>query len=164
MSDSQTSNTTNLGMPAEYANAAAELLSTLLADEYMLYTKLRKYHWNVTGPYFFSLHAAFQAQYEAVDLVIDEVAERVRQYGAVAPGTLEEFKARSRLQEQPGQNPDAMTMVINAATDHESIVRALRQDLERADEWDDEALESYLTDLMDQHTKFAWMLRATASA
>ena len=27
-------------------------LSRLLADEHVLYVKLRNYHWNVTGPYF----------------------------------------------------------------------------------------------------------------
>jgi hypothetical protein len=52
--------------------------SARLADEYVLYTKTRNYHWNVVGPQFNDLHKFFEAQYEELDDVVDEVAERMR--------------------------------------------------------------------------------------
>ena len=36
------------------------LLMKTLADEYVLYTKTRNYHWNVTGPQFNDLHKFFE--------------------------------------------------------------------------------------------------------
>lgn len=36
--------------------ASALLLNTLLADEYLLYTKTRSAHWNVQGQNFIELH------------------------------------------------------------------------------------------------------------
>ena len=54
--------------------SAVEILNRLLSDEYVLYTKTRNYHWNVTGPDFSELHKFFEAQYEELDNLIDEVA------------------------------------------------------------------------------------------
>jgi starvation-inducible DNA-binding protein len=40
----------NIGLEAKQREAVVGLLSPLLADEYVLYTKTRNYHWNVVGP------------------------------------------------------------------------------------------------------------------
>src|SRR6266508_3155951 len=87
----------NIGLLDEQREGAVAILNTLLADEYLLYTKTRNYHWNVVGPQFNDLHKFFEAQYEALDDVIDEVAERVRALGGRASGTLEEFRTSARL-------------------------------------------------------------------
>ena len=52
------------------------MLNALLADEYVLYTKTRNYHWNVVGPQFNDLHKLFGEQYEAIDEFVDDIAER----------------------------------------------------------------------------------------
>lgn len=135
-------------------------MKVLLADEFLLYTKLRNYHWNVRGPNFISLHRLLEEQYEAVADIVDEIAERIRQYGEFAPGTLDEFKQLTRLDEQPGEHPDWRTMIGNLVSDHESLIREIRTDIENIDEdVDDEAAESFLSELVDQHQKMAWMLR-----
>ena len=41
------------------------------------------------------------------------------------------------------------------------LIRSLRSDLERADEFGDAGTNDFLTGLMEQHEKMAWMLRAT---
>src|SRR5882724_7011621 len=82
----------NIGITDDNRQRVVAILNTLLADEYLLYTKTRNFHWNVTGPQFNDLHKFFEAQYEALDDVIDEVAERVRALGGRAAGTLEEFR------------------------------------------------------------------------
>ncbi len=47
----------------EHNKQVAEQLSKLLAESYTLYLKTHKYHWNVTGPMFHSLHLLFEQQY-----------------------------------------------------------------------------------------------------
>ncbi|MGH7388256.1 MAG: Dps family protein [Candidatus Rokuibacteriota bacterium] len=151
----------NIGLEAKQREAVVGLLSPLLADEYVLYTKTRNYHWNVVGPQFNDLHKFFQEQYEALDDVVDEVAERATTLGGHAIGTLAEFAQLTRLKEHPARYPEAREMVANLLADHEGIIRTLRRDLETAaDQQKDMGTHDYLTGLMARHEKMAWMLRA----
>jgi starvation-inducible DNA-binding protein len=152
----------DLGVSKNQQQDVTNILKIVLADETLLYQKLRNYHWNVIGPQFFALHIAFENQYNEIADVIDEVAERIRQFGVFAPGTMEELLQITRLSEQPGVVPDARTMVANLVADHESMIRNLRGDIEMIDEQDDEVgAEDLLTGILQQHQKMAWMLRAT---
>jgi starvation-inducible DNA-binding protein len=137
------------------------LLNDLLADEYLLYTKTRNYHWNVVGPQFNDLHKFFEGQYEALDDVVDDVAERARALGGQAFGTLAEFVEHARLQEAPHHYPDARGMLAALLADHETLIRQLRGDLTTAlDKHGDAGTSDFLTGLMEKHEKMAWMLRA----
>ena len=150
-----------IGIADDMRRAVVEILSTLLADEYVLYTKTRNYHWNVVGMQFNDLHKFFEAQYETLDEVIDEVAERARSLGGRALGTLAEFTERTRLKEEPKKSPDAKQMLANLLADHETLVRELRADLQTTmDKFGDVGTSDFLTGLMEKHEKMAWMLRS----
>lgn len=151
----------NTGLEPEQRSGVVEALNQLLADEYLLYTKTRKYHWNVVGPRFHDLHLFFEKQYEELDEIIDQVAENARQFGGVALGTLAEFARESRLKEKPGENPDAEQMIADLLADHETIARELREDIEKADEeLEAQDAADFLTSVLEQHNKMAWMLRS----
>lgn len=154
--------TVDIGINAENLNGAVAILKRVLADEHVLYMRLRNYHWNVVGPLFQPLHAVFQQQYTALEEVIDDIAERIRMLGALTPGTMTEFVQQSTLAEQPGVYPSATAMVAHLVADHEAIIRNLRRDLRDADtRYDDMGTSDFLTGLMQQHEKMAWLLRAT---
>lgn len=156
---------TNIGIPDENREGVVKILNTLLSDEYLLYTKTRNYHWNVTGPQFNDLHKFFEAQYEALDEIIDEVAERARSLGGASFGTLTEFSKHARLKEQPGQISNAREMIGNLLQDHEAVIRSLRKDLEVcAEKYHDIGTNDFLTGLMEKHEKMAWMLRSFMGA
>jgi len=153
--------TLNIGISRDNQQAVASILNALLADEYVLYTKTRNYHWNVVGPQFNDLHRFFEAQYEALDDIVDEVAERVRSVGGQALGTLAEFAKHARLTERIGEYPDARGMLAALLGDHETLVRQLRGDLDVVmDKHGDAGTNDFLTGLMEKHEKMAWMLRA----
>lgn len=40
----------DIGVLDEHRDGVVRILNDLLSDEYVLYTKTRNYHWNVTGP------------------------------------------------------------------------------------------------------------------
>ena len=92
----------NLGINDKDRAGVVKILNALLADEYVLYTKTRNYHWNVVGPQFNDLHKFFAEQYEAIDDFVDDVAERARTLGGHAVATLSEFAEAARLKEHPG--------------------------------------------------------------
>jgi starvation-inducible DNA-binding protein len=151
----------NIGIADDNRQRVIAILNTLLADEFLLYTKTRNYHWNVVGPQFNDLHKFFEAQYEALDDVIDEVAERVRALGGRASGTLEEFRTSARLGEKAGAVPPARDMLAALLADHEALTRTLREDIDAVtDRHRDVGTADFLTGLLEQHEKAAWMLRS----
>jgi starvation-inducible DNA-binding protein len=155
----------NIGLPEESREAVAKILNALLSDEYVLYTKTRNYHWNVTGPQFNDLHKFFEAQYESLDEMIDDVAERARSLGKRSFGTLSEFAKHARLKEHPAQALNAKEMIAALLEDHESVIRTLRSDLVVcADKHGDAGTNDFLTGLMEKHEKMAWMLRSFLEA
>ena len=156
--------TPNLGITDKNRSAIVTILNALLADEFLIYTKTRNYHWNVVGPQFNDLHKFFETQYEALDDVVDDVAERVRTLGGRASGTLAEFVQQSHLKERPGDRPDARGMLADLLADHEAVVRQLRVDLDTAAGHGDAGTNDFLTGLMEKHEKMAWMLRAFLEA
>ncbi|MGZ8393396.1 MAG: Dps family protein [Nitrospira sp.] len=152
---------THIGLTSQQQTGVTGILRTLLADEYVLYTKTRNFHWNVRGLHFHDLHKFFETQYEELDDIVDEVAERIRTLNDLSPGTLVEFTQLTRLKEQPEQRLAAKEMIAQLLSDHESVIRQLRMDLEKVgDEYPDTGTNDFLTGLMEQHEKMAWMLRA----
>jgi starvation-inducible DNA-binding protein len=153
--------TLNIGLSEANRDGVVKILNNVLADEYVLYTKTRNYHWNVVGPQFNDLHKFFEQQYEALNEMVDDVAERARSLGGKAYGTLTEFSQHTRLKEQPGRQPAALTMVANLQADHEAMIRTLRADLETVmEKHNDAGTNDFLTGLMEKHEKMAWMLRS----
>jgi starvation-inducible DNA-binding protein len=150
----------NIGLSEENQVGVVQILNTLLADEYLLYTKTRNYHWNVSGPQFNDLHKFFESQYEELNDLVDDVAERARSVGGNATGTLAEFVQQARLKERPKHYPEARAMISDLLGDHEAIIRTLRVDLETCtDKYHDAGTTDFLTGLMEKHEKMAWMLR-----
>jgi starvation-inducible DNA-binding protein len=146
---------------SENRKGVVAILNTLLADEYILYTKTRNYHWNVVGKDFKERHEFFQEQYEKLDEMIDEIAERTRQLGGLTVATLNEFLQIAHLQENPGEYPSDLKMISNLLKDHESTIKFLRKSAEQCDEeYNDMGTNDFLIGLMEIHEKMAWMLRA----
>jgi len=138
----------------------ATLLNILLADEYILYTKTRNAHWNIEGKNFSELHKFFEGQYESLDIIIDDTAERVRALGHFALGTLKDFLQVARLSEQNDDFSDQNHIIETLLVDHESIIRSLGKDIITVVECKDLGSADFMTGIMEQHEKMAWMLRS----
>lgn len=151
----------SIGLADKDREGVLKILNTVLADEYVLNTKTKNYHWNVVGPQFHDLHKFLDTQYEELADIVDDVAERARSLGGPALGTLAEFLKQTRLKEYPGQYPGARDMIANLLADHEALIRTLGVDLETcAERYHDIGTNDFLTGLMENHEKMAWMLRA----
>ncbi len=154
----------DIGLTESQRKGLIELLDRCLADSYLLLVKTKKYHWDVVGPQFRSLHELWEEQYETLAENIDTIAERTRALGGYPVGTLQGFLKLTSLKESPGQLPSAQAMVQNLMEDHEQIVRNLRASVERSmEEHQDEGTADMLTGMMVEHTDMAWMLRSFIS-
>lgn len=149
-----------IGLEADPRAKMAKHLSTLLADQYVLYVKTQKFHWNVVGKHFGPLHLLFNQHYDELAEFVDIIAERIRALGYQAIGTLEEFGSLAKLKEAPGINPADLEMVRILLQDHEHIIRTMRTYIDYSTEINDMATNNMLADMLEKQEKMAWMLRA----
>lgn len=133
-------------------------LECLLADTYTLYLKTQNFHWNVEGSDFLSLHHLFEEHYTDLAEAVDEIAERLRTFGAYAPGSFARFLALTSLKEAPDAPPSAHEMVRLLAADHHQLAKTAQTALEAASEEEDEGTVDLCTTRLRVHQKAAWML------
>jgi starvation-inducible DNA-binding protein len=136
-------------------------LARLLADTYALYLKTHGYHWNVTGPHFRSLHLMFEEQYTELADAVDEIAERIRTLGVLAPGSYREMAVLASVTDEEGA-PAATEMVRRLIAANEVVVRTARAVIGASEKTDDPASLDLATRRIAVHEKALWMLRATA--
>lgn len=150
----------DIGITDKNLKGITDMLSVILADAYMLYTKTRKFHWNVNGQSFMELHKLFENQYNKLEEAIDEIAERINKLGAPAIGTLKEFAQLTTLKEAPGKYPDQVSMIKELLADHESVIKTLRKNIDDSeDKFKDKGTADFLTGIMQEHETIAWTLR-----
>lgn len=151
----------NIGLTEEQREGVVKILNAALSDAYILLVRTKKYHWDVVGPQFMTLHKLWDEHYEALSLNIDAYAERVRQLGGYPVGTLKGFLEFASLEEYPGDMPNSTGMVQRLVLDHEQVIRNLRDGVDQcAEDFHDAGTADFLTGLMEAHEEMAWMLRS----
>lgn len=150
----------NIGLEQDVIKNSIELLNKILSDEFTLYLKTRKYHWNIQGPMFNDLHSFFEELYDELNIIVDEVAERIKQLGGNAEATMAEYRERTGIMEDPGVYPSDKEMVKSTLESLESIIVSIRKGLDATEEHEDSGTAHFLVDIMLKHEKKAWMLRS----
>lgn len=150
----------HIGIPEKKLHASIDILSVVLADQVTLYTKTRKFHWNVCGDSFMELHKLFEQQYSLLESFIDETAERISKLGSKTIGTMSEFAKLTTLKEHPNKYPASKEMLKELLEDNETIIISLRKSIDKcAEKNHDAGTADFLTGLMVQHETIAWTLR-----
>jgi starvation-inducible DNA-binding protein len=145
--------------PAGAPTSVVKMVTHIMADTYVLVVKTHGAHWNVRGSGFFELHAAFEAQYQALLLATDELAERVRALGHDVPSSMAQLTAMSSIGEV--SQTDGSSLVRALRDDHRFIAKRCRDAIPGAIAANDESTADLLIKRAQQHDKTAWMLSAT---
>lgn len=153
--------TPNIGLSEKNRKAVSDKLALLLANEYALSLKTRKAHWNVQGIDFADKHKLFEEQYNELNEIIDQVAERIRTLGFFPPATLKQYSEMSDLQQTTVIVTDSKVLVEKLLTAHEQVINQLRTyATEFSEEYNDEGTTDFVIALMQTHEKTAWFLRS----
>lgn len=150
------------------------LLDRLLADTVFLSVQAQAIHWNYIGADFAVFHIHFEKRYRKLNQAADQVAERIRAVGALAPASLAEWIELSDLEEIPLSVFMPGEAGASEATEAEThnhrclhffrkaelqIVDYLRRTaLPRAKELEDPVTEDLLTSRLADHEKSIWMV------
>lgn len=142
---------------ANSPTSVVDALRIVLADHYALMAQTHLCHWNVEGPGFFALHAAFEAQYTELFNAIDEIAERIRSLGSYAPGGLASLAGISGMKEFP-ESGNAPKMVAHLAQLHKQLIRNANSARDLAADANDKETEDLMIGRVELHQKTLWML------
>ena len=147
------------GIDERDTSKLAKYLSNALADTYILYLQTQGAHWNVVGPAFFGVHKMTEEQYEDLSGAIDEIAERIRAIGHVAPSSFAEFEQLSILESVP-TDKSAGDLITRLVDSNQKIADRLRKSVAAAEEVEDVFTADLLTARIGKHEEAAWMLRS----
>lgn len=154
----------NTGITNTNTKKVADALNQVLSDEFLLYTKTLKFHWNIEGRDFHALHLFLDEQYHQLQIIIDAVAERIRKVGHFANGSMQQFLADASLKEHVITSSISESMISELVGDHEALIRNMRNLIDDFDKkYDDAGSSDFITGIMKEHEKMAWMLRASTA-
>lgn len=142
------------------SEAVVSALCEMLASTYALYLKTQNFHWNVVGPWFGQLHPFFEGQYKELAEAVDDIAERIRALGYVAPGSFSMFAKLSHLEEAPIAAPRDEEMISLLLDDHLLLSKIALMLVKVAQEAGDEVTADMMIARAQAHDKAGWMLRS----
>lgn len=134
-------------------------LRQVVADTYSVIGQTHLCHWNVRGSSFFSLHQAFEDQYTELFVAVDEIAERIRAKGSLAPGGLSSLAKMSGIDELE-EDASAAAMVKHLLTANEKTLADLRAARDLASQHGDSESEDLMIGRIQVHEKTVWMLKS----
>jgi starvation-inducible DNA-binding protein len=146
----------------QHRQKIADELCHYLADTYALYLKTQNFHWNVSGPLFYSLHKMFEEQYTELAASVDEIAERIRSLGCYTPASFGQFSQLMSLKDEKSLL-SAEAMVQKLIKDHEILVQASLHLIATAQKAHDEGTADLVIQRLKSHEKTIWMLKSTYS-
>lgn len=155
----KTTSTTAAPAKIKGDSTVVKALNLLVADSYALMANTHDAHWNVEGPGFFTLHHAFQEQYEDLFEAIDEIAERVRALDAYPPGGLRHFADLAGIEEF--KSPvSAKDYVAGLVVGHEKAIADAIQLRDAAGSANDLETQDLAIGRLQWHQKTVWMLKS----
>lgn len=132
-------------------------LRQVVADSYAVIGQTHICHWNVRGPSFFSLHNAFEEQYTELFTAVDDIAERIRALGALAPGGLSNLAAMAGMKEI-AEDANAKDMVKHLSAANKALVSDLMKARDAAGKAGDDQTQDLMIARIQVHEKTIWML------
>lgn len=151
--------TNDIGLEIKDSNTLVNMLNELLANYQIYYQNLRNFHWNVSGPNFFELHAKFEELYTVANVNVDSVAERILTLGSRPFSSYSEYIENSGIKESK-EVADSKQMVEIIRENLNHLLTLERKSLEAANQHGDEGTVSLLSDYITEKEKVVWMLSA----
>lgn len=152
------------GIPNKNNEVVITFLNLLLADEYVLYTKTRTAHWNVDGASNFELHVFLENHFNALDEIIDKIAEQIRSLGHFALGSLKDFLSIAEMADENDNHLNSRQIIEMLLQDHESIISILQHEIfPISGKLKDHETANFLKEILEQQKTLAQLLRSFLS-
>ncbi|EGL39534.1 Dps family protein [Megasphaera lornae] len=136
-----------------------EQLNAYMANLAVLHRKLQNYHWNVTGPQFFTLHAKLEEYYTHVNEGIDVVAEEILKLQGEPLGTMASYLKIATLKEAENKKISADAVAKSVIADFTTMKKQICDIKAAADAANVYEVSTMADDFIAEYSKAIWMLR-----
>jgi starvation-inducible DNA-binding protein len=134
-----------IGLDAKVRSEHAKGLNVILADTRILHDLYKKSHWNMRGHTFYQLHLLMDEHAKGQYALIDQIAERIQQLGAIAVGDPRHVAELTTIERAPDGAEDIPNVLTRLLSAHERIVVAARELADKAGEAKDTTTEDLLS-------------------
>ena len=154
------SNATNqIGLEKADMSEVIAQLNNLLSTYHVFYFNVRGYHWNVKGEHFFTLHPKFEELYTALQLQIDEIAERILTLGGTPLHAYSDFTQHTSIQEDKNVK-DGNACVKGVVTGLQALITEQRKVSALAADSEDQGTADLVDAYVQEQEKLIWMYNA----
>ena len=134
-----------IGLDPSVRSEHAAGLNVILADTRILHDLYKKSHWNMRGHTFYQLHLLMDEHAKGQYALIDQLAERIQQLGAIAVGDPRHVAELTTIERAPDGAEDIPNVLTRRLSAHERIVKASRELADKAGEAKDTTTEDLLS-------------------
>ena len=152
-------NTNQIGLEKADMSEVISKLNALLSSYHLFYINVRGYHWNVKGEHFFSLHPKFEELYTALQLQIDEIAERILTLGGTPLHAYSDFAQHTSIQEDKNVH-QGNTCVKGVVSGLQTLIEEQRAVSALAADADDQGSADLVDAYVQEQEKLVWMYNA----
>ncbi len=142
----------------------ASNLRGLLADVFVLYVKIKNFHWHMSGPNFRDYHLMLDGHGDQVFAMTDVIAERIRKLGGEALHSISDITRHQRLHDDNRSQLSPATMLSELLADNRLLAQYLRQSHSLCELNGDVATTSLIENWVDETERRAWFLREIVGA
>ncbi len=150
-------------MEMNYCKASVAALNNLLADQFVLMTKVLNFHWNIVGPTFMSDHKFLETIYRESFENADDIAERIRIVGGRPLASLHGYLSHNRIKEYSEEKEVATPAEVYSilTADYDQLISEIMSDVDNLEksQCTDLGTLSYLEDYATRLQKTAWTIR-----
>ena len=137
-----------------------QALNKQVANLSVFFTKLHHYHWYVTGPNFYPLHAKFEEFYDEINELYDAFAERLLMIGGKPTSNLKGYLNAASIKEASGLEKSE-DMIKHILDDFKLLSIELKEVLKVAQDQGDEVTADLIIGTLSSFEKHIWMLTFT---
>jgi len=136
----------------------ATALTTLLADSFALYVKVKNFHWHVSGPHFRDYHLLLDDQGAQIFAMTDPIAERARKLGCPTLRSIGQVARLQRIADNDADAVGAHDMLVELRDNNRQLAASMREVHALCDEFGDVATASLLENWIDETEGRTWFL------
>ncbi|MGE3273332.1 MAG: Dps family protein, partial [Chloroflexota bacterium] len=133
-----------IGLPDKVRLAHVEALNQILADTISLRDLYQKHHWQVAGPTFYQLHLLFEKHYNELNLIVDQLAERIQTLGGISLAMAADVAETTNVPRPPRGAEPPPVQISRLLEAHELVIKQTREAADLTDENGDDGTNDLL--------------------
>jgi starvation-inducible DNA-binding protein len=152
----QTKNT----LPEKIRTASAAILQDNLVRSIDIMLQAKQAHWNVKGPQFIALHELFDKITEDSEEWVDNMAERIVQFGLVAEGTVQVVAQKTKQPVYPLKASSGREHLQALSDSLSAYATSVRSAIDETGKLGDADTADLFTGVSRAAEKYLWFLEA----